>query len=299
MRPIYPNFENISHRHKELLLRSTSNLPLYCDYDYEVLKEWSNKKHPTKISFLNNNLLVLDVDTNKTEYEISLCGNNMLDETLDVLVKEFGKVTKVPEIYANEILKFDNKYKIVEDVDNHNYVYDTKTISALQGNKFRHKRSNINKFKKNNSYQVIEIDVAKVEYQNSIILLFKKLTKYSLSNLEDLNRELDAVTYYLKNKSQKTMNIGILYKDELIAFSATSLKENGLAIGEFGKADTVNHKGSSDYLLYITASMLYNQKNYEKINLEQDTGLLGLRTFKRSWKPDEMYKLYTVYLTDE
>ncbi len=65
-----------------------------------------------------------------------------------------------------------------------------------------------------------------------------------------------------------------------------------MAMGHFGKALTT-HKYASKYIEIKASEQLYAM-GFTHVNIQQDTGLLGLRTTKLESKPEYFLKKYTL-----
>ncbi|KKS16232.1 MAG: hypothetical protein UU72_C0025G0005 [candidate division WWE3 bacterium GW2011_GWB1_41_6] len=63
-------------------------------------------------------------------------------------------------------------------------------------------------------------------------------------------------------------------------------------MGHFGKA--LNNYEKSSYYLEVVGAGWFNKAGYYYMNLQQDTGLLGLREAKMSYHPEYFLKKYTI-----
>ena len=89
-----------------------------------------------------------------------------------------------------------------------------------------------------------------------------------------------------------SMGTGVYQHGRLIAFSIIELLENGYAMGHFAKCDA-EFSGLSHYLYQATARETSNHGR-QYLNVQEDLGIAGLRTFKMLLRPISFLKKYAV-----
>ena len=92
-----------------------------------------------------------------------------------------------------------------------------------------------------------------------------------------------------------TINTGLFFKDKLIAFSLNELLSDKWVMGHFGKS-LIDYENSMLKMEYENARLLSNH-GCALLNIQQDTGLHGLRLAKMSYNPAFFLKKYTITLT--
>ena len=86
---------------------------------------------------------------------------------------------------------------------------------------------------------------------------------------------------------------GIFLGKDLIGFCLNELLPNSFACIHFSKADTHISQGVYAYLLQENAKLL-SEKGVKFINLEQDLGIPGLKSWKKSHGVDMFLKKYII-----
>jgi hypothetical protein len=88
------------------------------------------------------------------------------------------------------------------------------------------------------------------------------------------------------------VSIGLWAENRLIGFSVNEAVHDGYYMGHFGKTDGTG-AGLSDLLEHETAAMMEPQ-GCTHLNLQEDLGLEGLRSYKQSLRPICFLKKYIV-----
>ena len=153
MIPKFPEFKNLELSDKVEIETITKQFPPYSDFHFTEMWCWDIHE-PALLSKLNDNLVVKQTDclTGKPFY--SIIGTKSISETIE---KVFAFLTKhglpltlkwIPE----ETIKYVNGFSssIIEDKDNHDYIYDVAKIYTSKGNEFRHHRNRVKLFVKEN-----------------------------------------------------------------------------------------------------------------------------------------------------
>lgn len=299
MIPDFPKFKKLTLEDQEDINKYTKILPPYSDYNFVSLYSYNTKEF-IEISVLQNNLVVKfqDYITNKPFY--SFIGNNNLKETISELLSlsvENGlnpSLKLIPEINIANNISLLEKYNILEDPDNFDYILSVDEIKTLQGNKYRGKRNFVNRFIRTYGEKEINVlDLTDIKIQTQIEELFFLWEKAKRQTREDTETELSAIKRLLKAADFfNLIPIGIYHDGKLIAFSIDELLRNNYSIIHFEKADT-NYVGIFQYLKQATAKHI-DQLGGKYINYEQDLGIPGLRQAKQSWNPVDYLKKYII-----
>ena len=182
------------------------------------------------------------------------------------------------------------RLKFEEHRDYFEYVYLASDLAELSGSNYNKIRNRLNKFKKNNSYELENIS------EDNINEIAKFLHRWCLwrdcKSDPILENERKAILYSMSH-----------FFD--LDLSGIAIRINGkieaIAVYEGMNPDTaVVHyeKGSPDYdgiykaINMETAKRL--QKDFRYVNRESDMGILGLRKAKLSYRPHHMVEVYHV-----
>ena len=90
----------------------------------------------------------------------------------------------------------------------------------------------------------------------------------------------------------RLLGAGVYLHGGMIAFSIIELLEGGYAMGHFAKCDA-NFNGLSHFLYQATACALCDRGG-RLLNVQEDLGIEGLRTFKTLLRPVSFLKKYAV-----
>ncbi len=300
MIPEFPNFKKLELSDKEDVEKFTSKFPPYSDFDFVSMWSWDIKGE-MRISQLYTNLVVRFTDYLTGEPFYSFLGNNKVNETAEILLNSAveeeikPRLCLVPNDSIEGIML--NKFKVEEDLDNFDYIYDLNEISRYTGNQFVKKRNKIVHFLK--LLPGIKVEILNIN-NKSIKDNILKLDEFWLKNKtqKDANfkikNEFLATNRFFESAIDNTFGVGIFVNKKLIGYSILGLVANNYAISHFCKADT-QFIGIYDFLMRETAKILVD-KGYLLLNYEQDLGLPGLRENKKSFMSKYLRK-FTVGFT--
>ena len=194
-----------------------------------------------------------------------------------------------------------DRYKIMPDRANWDYLYRTQDLLELKGRKYQQKRNQINKFQKQFRYEYIPLLPPLEPAEISACLdLFDRWAepKKHLLSLED---ERQALEEALENMEPLGLKGGaLIVEGKFEAFSIGSLlneeTQAPMALIHFEKANP-EIPG-----IYPAINQLFLANAWEDtfyVNRENDLGLPGLRQAKKRYHPVRMVKKYTVIAKQE
>jgi uncharacterized protein len=204
--------------------------------------------------------------------------------TLDRLFQEYGGIKCAS---SKQKLIFDEMgYKVVEDRDNFDYLYNRQDLAELSGRKFHKKRNLVKAFVENHNYQGKP--------------LLDEYLGDALQILEEWKEAHDSVGDYwaakeaLEKSSELQLCGGIYYVEgRPVAYSLGEENARGSSfVIHFEKA-VEGYKGLFQFINQAFASILPDF--YQTINREQDLGDDGLRRAKHSYKPTGFVEKYRVF----
>jgi hypothetical protein len=188
---------------------------------------------------------------------------------------------------------FPEGLKIEADRPNFDYVYDAKELAELKGKKFHAKKTHLNYFLNNYTYEYRELHSGQTDEVMSFIEAFNARKNLSDPHERELlELEEDAMRDTFENLEKVGYLTGAIYIDG--ALQALSV---GGRLGR--KAVTVHiEKANTEYRgLYQAINnefVKHMPPNIKYINREEDMGIPGLRKAKLSYNPVKMIEKYTI-----
>lgn len=181
---------------------------------------------------------------------------------------------------------------IVYDRDNSDYIYNASDLISLRGKKYDAKRNHINRFKKEHSFEYVQLECSLLDECVRIMEQWCRDEGCSCGEGDYCERQANLELLY---------NFGTLgCKGALIkmdgafeAFTAGEMLNDNTAVIHIEKAKkTVNG-------LYTIVNQQFAEREWSQaayINREQDLGKEGMRKAKLSYQPVKMIDKYTVFV---
>ncbi|NQT29522.1 MAG: DUF2156 domain-containing protein [Candidatus Saganbacteria bacterium] len=290
MLPRYPEF-------KSLEIEDLGSIKKYfgpqsvCELCPANLIIWKNFDHP-KITLINNNLCILASPPNEPSFFLEPLGNHKIVETVDLCLKDSGKISRVSEGFLSKLPK--DKYHLSCLRDQFDYVYLTKILAELKGKKYDGKRNHIKKFKiRHPNY---EFRPLKEDQKNEALALFE--TWFSMRKHSRFFPKLayssqkEAVETAFVNFRELGLRGGALFVDNAMkGFVLGSALNNNTASIHF-MYGYPSLQGTSQVLLWEACNKTFSDFTY--LNLEQDLGIPGLRKAKLSYYPHKLEKKFEI-----
>ena len=216
------------------------------------------------------------------------CGNGSLENAV-CKIKEYCENQGIEPAFVSvspkhfEMLKTFFNAEYIESRDYSDYVYSAEALSNLSGRAYHQKRNHISRFKKlYPNYNFSIIDKQNVDKVKKFYSAFIKSVP-SENNSQIIERECANVAI---NFIDEIGLIGAFIEidDKVIAFTVGDIKGDTLYV-HVEKADR-NFEGS--YAVINNEFVKYCREKYDIqwVNREDDSGDLGLRQAKLSYKPD-------------
>lgn len=284
------NFKKVEFKDLSIISDFVSSFDPYSDFNPISLICWDNTGN-NMYTIENDALIIKITDYLKNRTIHSILGKNLTEDIFYKLLDYPEEVKMIPEISLQNI---DTNLATLEDRDSFDYIIDLKSFRGLEGGSYKALRKRINNFKKQNeSCEVILLDLKNTRMQREILDLTVKWSKNKAFTSEKLQEDIYGVEQYIKvSENFNCSNVGLYLNDKLIGYSFSQLLGGGWAMGHFGKTD-INYENSSLYLEYEADNIL-NAMGAHYLNLQQDTGLVGLRQTKMSYRPIKFLKKYTL-----
>jgi hypothetical protein len=297
--PEFPIFRDLFLEDKSLfdsLLKETQ--PEISELTFTNLFVW-NSSEPVQISQLDNAMLVQrkrlrdgkafllpplgteslpDVLSKLTKYELDVRENG--------LQSFYGFTPHQVQQLQKEELKFE------PDRDDWDYVYLTRDLSELSGDKYHPKRNFIARCL--SKYDCRYASIGPREIEDCLQLQTRWCNLRNCNEVKGLEAENTAIKTAFEHFERLNILGGAIYVDEkLEAFTLGEQLNKDTAVIHFEKANP-EIEG-----LYQLVSQWFCQKALGKfmfVNREQDLGVPGLRKAKESYYPHHMVEKGIVYL---
>ena len=287
----FPRFKRITVNDKDLIEKVTVSYPPYSDFNVLSLLCW-NPNDDNSFSVLDRNLIIRLKDYLQDDYVYSVFGVNRLNGTFKRLFEMKVRIKLVPEFVAEKLDS--SKYLIEEDRDGFDYVIGTKDLSVMEGTGYKTLRRYIKTFKdeyKNND--VDELDLSDVSVRGQVIQLVEEWSELKGMSVKEKEEDIKAIRTLVDNYSNfNILALGLFVNKKLIAFTLNEMLNKSWVIGHFGKA--LNSYRKCSFYLEVAGADWFNKRGYRFLNLQQDTGILGLREAKMVFKPAYFLRKYTV-----
>lgn len=297
--PKFPEFTELTLNHQSILKQYTLQFPPYSDYTFSSLWCW-NLDNSCRLSDLNDNLVILFADYLTQQSFISFLGNHSINETVGTLleaIKQFDCSPHLQLIPDHNFTKIalDKRYKLIQDIDGQDYVYDLDDLAQMAGRKYQAHRNFINRFTNNYQWHVELLDLRQPQTWHEINNLLKVWITDKTAQGIDVSNDLQAVTRlsYILDQIDLTI-VGLYVSKQLVGYTINEHNQHNYATNLFEHADT-SYVGVFRVLKQQTAIKLLD-KGYKYWSHQQDLGIPGLRRSKQSYRPKFYLKKWSIGL---
>lgn len=298
----FPNFTKLDISHKNFVESIVKKHLPYSDFNFISLYCWNTDKK-TKISILNNNLILQMKDYSSDNTIYSFIGDHKIIETAKELLlhAEKNNIKELKLIPESMILNnnFDSAGLIVEeDRDQFDYIYKTEEIIKLEGSKFKKKRNMLKRFIKENSKKmsVKKIDLKDKEIQLAVKKMIKNWQENKIKSGKKIEKdELIALDNAIQLAGKLDLiGVGVYIGNEMIGFTIGELIHKDHSMIHFEKTNQV-YPGVTEFVMSETAK-IHSGKGSTWLNYQQDVGEENLRVAKSFWRPSHFLKKYRIRL---
>ena len=299
MIPEFPEFKKLELADKDEIESFTKQFPPYSDFNFVSMWSW-DIKGDMRVAWLNGNLVVKFTDYLTSQPFYSFLGTNKVNDTAAALI-EISKVlgqkaslALVPEIVAQ--LLDPEEFVVLEEPNHFDYIYELDAIARMEDKRFESKRRSVRQFLENESvYRVLDVDSTEareaIEAINAVWLKNKLAGNSKVVNVN----EFTALERFFKIAEFKdTIATFIFIETTPVGYAIYEKIHNNYIVSHFAKFD-ITYKGINDYFLYQDSVWLKSQ-GFSFMNLEQDLGIAGLRSNKKSFSTGVFLKKYNVML---
>lgn len=294
MLPDFPNFQDIESKDIALITTALKQIqPQICELNIANILIWKDFDRP-QITDINQNLCVLINSINEDPFFLPPIGSHNLKETIDICLKHVNKVSRVPEHIIDQLPI--GQYKIKCLRSHFDYEYLTKSLAHLSGRKFDGKRNHIKNFhKKHPNHQFRELTI---DDKVAALALFeqwfgsRKETQYFQKLAYTAQKSALTKAFELYNELNM-IGGAMIIDDKLSGFIMGSGLNTSTISAHFQYA-LPGIQGIYPALLQQACQKTFSQ--FEKIDLEQDLGIVGLRKSKLSYYPEKIVKKFEITL---
>ncbi len=293
--PIYPDFKKIEIEDKDFFNKVLYKFPPYSDFNLLSILSWG-AMGGNCFSTLNGNLVIKIKDYLSDNFQYSIIGESEIDLSLHKLLSDFNSLSFVPEVVINQI-KSTSEFKVTHDRDNDDYVISLPRLTKLEGADLRTLRHHLNVFTGFfPSHQVEVLDVTNADTMDEIRALNMKWFAEKNFDEEKQRQQAAIVETFFKYSSQfNCVHLGLFIDDKMVTYYSNEILKSKIIMGHFGAITNKDFKDCVSMMQYEVARFFVNQ-GYSFQNVEQDTGLSGLRQAKLSYDPEYFLKKYSITL---
>lgn len=289
--PAYPEFRQLLREDKAIFDSAFAEYPpRISEFTFTNLYSW-REAYQFKVSVWGD-LLILRSDSGAFQRFLEPIGAGDKKEAIAMLLRDSrGQGMRIPEETAALFLS-DERFRVVEDADNSDYLYAAGDLISLAGAKYDGKRNLIRQFSASHVYTYAAFERATI----AECLAFEErwCTIRDCDSVEGLRNERRAIREMADNCSDfRLIAGGITIEGRVSAVAIAEPLNPETLVMHVLKADP------SITGLYQTIMHEFLKRNagaFRYVNLEQDLGIEGLRKSKRSYHPVSMVKKYTLSL---
>lgn len=304
MIPQFPQFKSIEQSDRAGVDAHTSQYDPYTDFNFNCLWSW-DELSKRMISELNGNLVVKFTDYATYEPFLSFLGANDQEGTTRALI-EYCKseslpttLRLMPEVSVDGLDP--SMFAIEESRGDFDYIFSTQEHADLPGGKFQKKRSEANRFwRENPSGRFDLIDMGDPEVQKQIIETIEVWEQNKIAQNKDyeIAHELTATRRLLNTDRPDVLcGAGLYIEKKMIGYAIGEELPNKYALVHFMKS-TNAQKGGSEALMQAYAKYLLSRQ-CEYMNFESDLGFEYVRRHKMSLRPVKFLKRYDVHYSQK
>jgi hypothetical protein len=201
-----------------------------------------------------------------------------------------GNLVLVDRDFVADNPGLEESFAVTLDLDNGDYIYSSRKLADLPGNKLQKKRNLIHQFL--GAFPDYSCQPLQAGDLGDCLQLAEKWCRLRTCLELDFTHETSALRQALENFAELELSgLKVCQGSTLLAFSVFSRLNSNMADVHFEKFDPLV-KGASQVINWETAKLLSGK--YKYINREQDLGIEGLRRAKQSYEPEYIVSAYSL-----
>jgi hypothetical protein len=302
--PEYPQWRTLGCEDKYVLDSYSRVFAPYAEATLATLLVW-NDAGGCDISQLNGNVVLRHHSCGGGQVVTMLGANQAGDTALELVKREEAALRLVPDYSLGEFGMSPWKeasLQVLPDRDNDDYVFCTARLAELTGNALKRKRKRRNGFARDHQPEACVMDLTSKADTAAILRCAEdwlgQAEEYQLEppaeEISGLNRLLELT---VRGELQGLLGFGVRVAGELIAGSIVETHGTDTVSGVVFKASRI-FQGAGEYLRSSSAEQLAAM-GYQRINVQQDLGLPGLRQMKSAYRPISMLRKWTIRPAEE
>lgn len=199
-----------------------------------------------------------------------------------------GNFVLVDPDFVKENPGLERHFRVELDPGNGDYIYSTRKLAELRGNKLHKKRNQVNQYQSlYPGYSCLPLQKADLD---ACFGLAEKWCRLRTCEALDFTHETSALKQAMLHFAELDLQgLKIVHAGTLQAFAIWSRLNATMADVHFEKFDP-EVKGAGQVINWETARAL--AATYKHVNREQDLGIEGLRQAKRSYEPEYVLNAY-------
>ena len=264
------------------------------EYTFTNLFIWQPSR-PVWITEMDNSLLFLVHAADQNTNKYLLFGPPLGDISLQQIVSELeGKLAGAIRIPENKAMAMQKAgFKVFEDHDNADYVYNVADLAELAGRRYAKKRNKIKQCL--NSYACEYVPLTPELIAECESMQHNWCEARDCGRNPGLCNEANAIAEVFAHFEEFGLLGGaIRIRGVIQAFAIAEELHPGTAVWHFEKA-MGDIPGLGQLINQWFAK--YGLSGFKYVNREQDLGIPGLRQAKRSYFPDHMVAKYSVAIS--
>lgn len=291
-----PSFKEVRPEHTSIFNKYLSAFKPYSDFNLLSLLTW-NKDEKNSFCELEGNLIIRINDYLTSDYIYSIIGENDIDKIVKLLLNSGLNLRCVPEEVRNQLKEPE---LLSPDRDSFDYVVDIQNHSLeLSGKKYKSYRGHVKSFfREHENAKLVEIDLKIPEKSDKVVQLVKDWCKMRGFDNQETQENLQRTKTFINVSEQfNTYCLGLEIEKQLIACTLNELVSDDWCMGHFGYS--MDSYPNAAYALEHLGTLEMKKKGLKYLNMEQDTGIQGLRTYKMNLAPSFFLKKYASISSDK
>ena len=283
----YPNFIPLEIGHVKVFGQAfKDNPPKISEFTFTNLYSW-REAYKIKVSVLGD-FIILRSESEPQFRLFDLIGRGDKKKVVKSILNDFkASFMRIPKETAG-LFRDDAGFEIEEDMNNSDYLYRAEDLIALKGGKYDGKRNLIKKFRLDNSYEYVTMNIGNTD--ECLMFEDRWCTIKNCDWIEGLSNERRAIGEMMENYSDFELIGGMIKIQGNISAVALAQRLNpNTLVMHVLKADP---NVSGLYQVMLQEFLTHEAGSFNYVNLEQDLGIEGLRKSKQSYHPVEMVKKY-------
>ena len=196
----------------------------------------------------------------------------------------------VPEHMTGLIRDACPEIEFEEDRPNYDYIYRTQDLAEFRGRAFHSKKNHLNFFKKNYTYEYVELTSDMTDEAMSFITDFNRKKDIPPHEMELLIMEEKAMEDVFGNMEKAGYIGGAIRIDGKIEALAVGGKLGSDTVTEHVEKANTEYRGLYQAMLSEFCGRIVSEAEY--LNREEDMDIENLRKAKLSYKPVELLAKY-------